>query len=374
MTRDTLQALKNHVEEILTEDDLQEFLNSNIPLKHYIGFEISGPIHLGSGLMSMMVIKELQKLGAECTIFLADWHTWINDKLGGDQAFIREIATEYFKEGMIAAMKCVGGDPSSLKFVLGTDLYHQQDAYWETVIEVAKHTSLSRMQRSITIMGRTEGGDVDFAKLIYPAMQVADVFFMERTIAHAGMDQRKAHVIVRDVADKLKSHGLKRPDGKPLKPVAIHQPLLLGIGKPSIWPVPKEKMQEFMASMKMSKSKPDSAIFLHDSEEEIRRKVRKAFCPERETAYNPILNWTKFLVYGIRDDMTIERDAKNGGTVTYPRYAELETAYASGALHPMDLKENLSNYLVSLLAPARMHFSTGMALKGWIKLQTRMKT
>ena len=152
-----MNLIKRNTDEVMTEEDLRELILGKTPLRHYIGFEISGKIHLGTGLMTMLKVKDFMDAGVDCSIFLADWHTWINDKLGGNPEIIKKVAVGYFKEGMKLSLKCVGGDPSKLKFVLGSDLYHNNDLYWATVIDVSKHTSLSRMQRSITIMGRKEG-------------------------------------------------------------------------------------------------------------------------------------------------------------------------------------------------------------------------
>ena len=223
------ELIKRGTEEILTEDSLKELLKSETPLKHYIGFEISGKIHLGTGLMCMLKVKDLMDVGADCSVFLADYHSWINDKLGGDLDTIQKVAVGYFKEGMKASLKCVGGNPEKLNFILGTDLYHNNDKFWQTMIEVSKHTSLSRMQRSITIMGRKEEGKVDFAKLIYPPMQVADIFVQGVNIPQAGLDQRKAQVIARDVAEKLSFCPLKDNKNKVIKPSAIHHHLILGL-------------------------------------------------------------------------------------------------------------------------------------------------
>jgi len=35
---------------------------------------------------------------------------------------------------------------------------------------------------------------------------------------------------------------------------------------------------------KMSKSKPDSAVYMHDSPQEIQRKIKNAFCPPESRA------------------------------------------------------------------------------------------
>ncbi|MDD5012130.1 MAG: tyrosine--tRNA ligase [Candidatus Nanoarchaeia archaeon] len=367
------ELVKRNTEEILGEEDLKKLLESKEKLKHYIGFEISGKIHLGSGLMSMLKVKDFMDAGIDCSVFLADWHTWINDKLGGNPEIIKKIAVGYFKEGIMASLKCVGGDPKKLKFVLGSDLYHNNDTYWETVIDVSKHTSLSRIQRSITIMGRKEEGNVDFAKMIYPPMQVADIFIQQINIAHAGLDQRKAQVIAIDVAPKLSFCPLINKKGEQIKPIAIHHKLILGLGKPSEWPIKKENIQEIWSSLKMSKSKPDTCIFIHDSTEEIKRKISKAFCPEKETEFNPILDWAKSFIFPIKDKLQLKRDEKFGGNKLYNSYHELEKDFANGKLHPMDLKNAVADSLIEILEPAREHFSKGAPKKMLDELDKLLK-
>ena len=350
------QLIKRNTEEILEESDLKNFLETAEPLKHYIGFEISGLIHLGTGIASMNKVRDLQNAGVNCSIFLADWHSWINDKLGGDMAIIKEIAGGYFKEGMKASLECVGGDSDKIKFVLGSELYHNNDEYWQTVIDVSKSTSLARMMRSITIMGRKEGEAVDFAKLIYPPMQVADIFVQGVNLAHSGLDQRKAHVIARDVALRLKIKPLKNKNKRIIKPIALHHHLILGLGKPPTWPVPQNRIQELWTALKMSKSVPSSAIFIHDSELEIRQKVQNAFCPEKEINFNPILDWAKSLIFTNFSSFEIERPSKFGGNLVFESYESLAKAYHEGKIHPLDLKNAVANYMIKLLSPARKHF------------------
>jgi tyrosyl-tRNA synthetase len=354
-----LELIKRNTEEILGEEDLKKMIEDGEMLKHYIGFEISGKIHLGSGVASMMKVKDFIDAGVECSIFLADWHAWINDKLGGDRDIIKKVAAGYFKEGMKASMKCVGGNPEKLKFVLGTDLYHNNDDYWATMIDVSKNTSLSRMMRSITIMGRKEGESVDFAKLIYPPMQVADIFVQGINLPHAGLDQRKAQVIARDIAFKMKVKPLLNRKKEKIKPVAVHHHLILGLGKPTQWPVPKDKLKDLLSELKMSKSKPDTCVFIHDSEDEIKRKIGKAFCPEKEAEFNPILDWCEFIIFPILGKTEIKRPEKFGGNVNYKSYPDLKKDFSDGKLHPLDLKNAVSDCLIKILKPAREHFSKG---------------
>jgi tyrosyl-tRNA synthetase len=355
---DPIATITRNLEEVLTREDLEHLVASGTPIRHYIGFEISGKIHLGTGLVCMGKVKDFVDAGAHATIFLADWHSWINDKLGGDRETIRRVAGGYFTEGLKASFQALGGDPSKLNFVLGTDLYHHNDQYWATLIDVSKNTTLARMQRSITILGRKEGEAVDFAKLIYPPMQVADIFTMGVNLAHAGIDQRKAHVIARDVASKMRVSPLVDAQGAQIKPVCVHHPILLGLKKPSIWPPPEQDLTDYWASMKMSKSDKFSALFVHDSEDEIRAKVRKAFCPPDSVQFNPMLDWVRKLVFPRDGEFRIARKSEHGGDLRFTAPEEVDEAFASGQLHPADLKNGIADWLVDTLAPARRAFES----------------
>jgi tyrosyl-tRNA synthetase len=134
------------------------------------------------------------------------------------------------------------------------------------------------------------------------------------------MDQRKAHVVARDVASKMRVSPLCNARGEQIKPVCVHHPILLGLKKPSIWPPPEADLTDYWASMKMSKSDRFSALFVHDSEEEIRRK------PE------------------------------HGGDLRFTAPEEVDEAFIAGKLHSADLKNGVADWLVDTLAPARRAF------------------
>lgn len=365
-----IELVTRFTEEVIGKDELDVLFSKKEQLKHYIGFEISGKIHLGTGLVCMQKLKDIADAGVKTHILLADYHTWINDKLGGDLETIRRVAVGYFKEGLSVAYKCLGGKQNDLNFILASDFYHNNDKYWETVIEVSKNTSLSRIKRSISILGRKEGEDVDFAKLIYPAMQVADIFVGGYHFSQTGLDQRKANVIARDVANHLRIFPLKA-GGEVVKPIAVHHHLLLGLEKSKEETSGDKK--EALVSMKMSKSKPDSAIFIHDNENEIRRKIKKAYCPEREIEFNPIIDWMEHLVFVRENNIVIERENEHGGNLNISSVNELKKIYQSGELHPVDLKNFISNYLIDLLRPVREYFSEGEPKKMLEELEGLIK-
>ncbi|MEM4886044.1 MAG: hypothetical protein QW185_05125, partial [Thermofilum sp.] len=145
-------ALQEPTEELISPERLKAMAEAGERLVHYIGFEISGYVHLGTGLISMQKVADLQGVGVETQVFLADYHSWINRKLGGDLSTIRRVAGGYFKEALKVSLKLVGGDPEKTRFVLGSELYEKLGIdYFTNVLKVSMEATLSRVRRSVTI-------------------------------------------------------------------------------------------------------------------------------------------------------------------------------------------------------------------------------
>ena len=70
-----------------------------------------------------------------------------------------------------------------------------------------------------------------------------------------GLDQRKVNMLAREYCDAIQEKD---------KPVIISHHMLLGLKQ---------------GQAKMSKSDPDSAIFMEDSVEDVNRKIKKGYCP-----------------------------------------------------------------------------------------------
>ncbi len=346
-TEEKVKLITRNLEETLTEEELKQLIDSGTPLKHYIGLEISGKAHVG-WLFMMQKIKDLQDAGVEVNILLADWHTWLNKKLDGNLDTAKRLGRDYFEQALRAIAESAGADASKINFILGSELYEKLgNDYWALMVKVAKATTLARMLRSTTIMGRKEAEISDTAMLIYPAMQSADIFAMGINIAHAGTDQRNVHIVAREAAGEL---GYQ-------KPVAIHHHLLQGLMQPEFIVDENGKKTLDLEAAKMSKSKPNSAIYIHDEPDEIKRKINAAYAPEGEVEFNPILDWAKHLIFYYPDStLTIKRDEKWGGNLTFNSYEELEQAYSKKELHPQDLKAAVSDWLIEKLAPAREYF------------------
>tara|TARA_B100000315_G_C14139396_1_gene390637 strand:- start:102 stop:545 length:444 start_codon:yes stop_codon:yes gene_type:complete len=134
--------------------------------------------------------------------------------------------------------------------------------------------------------------------------------------------------------------------------------MLMGLGEP-----PKKEGTDRILELKMSKSKPDTAIFMTDSEEEIKRKIKKAYCPEKVIEENPILEYCKYILFEKFKSIEIERPEKFGGNISLESYVELEKSFSKGDLHPMDLKTAVSEYLNKVIDPVRTAFTKNSKLK-----------
>jgi tyrosyl-tRNA synthetase len=329
---DKIEQITANAAEIVTKEELKTVLQKSKP-KGYIGFEPSGTVHLGWKICTSK-IKDFLKCGFDFTILLADWHAYINDKLNSDIEKI-QLCGRY----MIDCFTAMGVDKDKVKYIYASD-YVNDAKYWELVLRTSKATSVKRVKRAMDIMGRSEDeAEKDLSKLFYPAMQVSDIFYLDLDVAYGGMDQRHAHMLARDVSKKL--------NRKP--PVAIHTPLLTGLQAGG-------RMDP--TEVKMSKSKPDSMISIHDTPDSVKNKLKKAYCPEKTVEGNPVLEICKYVIFPeLQSELfMIKRSEKFGGNQEYQSYEELEQAFVKG-LHPLDLKNATAEYINRILEPVHQFFN-----------------
>ena len=338
-----IDLIKDFAEEILTEQELAELFETNPHPIAYDGFEPSGlaPIHFG--LLRATNLKNMLKAGVKFQLYLADYFALINNKLGGNLENIRK-AGEYFVE----VWKACGIDTKKVKIIWANEIMDKLD-YWDKMIRVAKHITIKRALRATTIMGRKAGESQYLAQIMYPAMQVTDIFDMGIDICQLGMDQRRAHVLAREIAPK---EGWK-------KPVAVHHHILLGLQGMQ----KKETEEETIMASKMSKSKPETCIYMHETFDEIKRKLNKAYCPPKVIEGNPLFDYAKYIIFKETDTIFIERSAKYGGDLEIQSYEELERIYREGKLHPADLKMAIAVELDKLIKPVREYFERNKRAK-----------
>lgn len=339
-----LDLIRQVGEEIITEDDLKNLLETKAHPIAYDGFEPSGHLHIAQGILRKINVNKMLKAGIRFKMWVADWFGWMNNKMGGDLEKIRAVG-----EYQIETWKACGMDTDKIDFLWAKDVM-SDDEYWKKVVNIARLNTVTRITRCSQIMGRKESESLSAAQIFYPCMQCADIFHLKADITQLGMDQRKVNMLAREVGPKLGFW----------KPVVVSHHMLMGLGQP---PQTDLSGADRGIELKMSKSRPDTAIFMTDSEEEIKRKIKKSYCPEKIIEENPILEYCKYIIFEEFDSLEIKRPEKFGGDLSIESYDKLSEIFRQGELHPMDIKESVAESINKLIMPVRDHFKKNSKAK-----------
>jgi tyrosyl-tRNA synthetase len=322
---DPYELITRNAAEVVTEEELEALAADPEGRRAYVGYEPSGVLHVGHMLTANKLI-DLQEAGFEVVVLLADVHAYLNDK--GTFAEIRETAKR-MQDQFVA----YGLDEANTEFVLGSE-FQLDEEYVLDLHALELETSLARAERA---MAEIKSGDtVTVSQAVYPLMQALDIEYLDLDLAVGGMEQRKVHMLARDVLPKA---GFEPR-------TCLHTPLVAdlstGVGKMS--------------------SSAGVTISMEDSTEAIAEKVNGAFCPptrdpdpdddgnERE---NPVLQLFEYHVFPRFETVVVERPEKYGGNLTYDDYESLAADLESGELHPQDAKSALADALDRLIAPGR---------------------
>ena len=290
----------------------------------------------------------------------------MNDKMGGDLEKIKVVGQYLIEVWSATGMDMTGG---KVVFKWASDeITSNASTYWPKMLDIARRFNVTRIKKCCQIMGRLEG-NLTAAQILYPLMQCTDVFFLKADVCQLGVDQRKVNMLAREYCDAAKIK---------FKPVILSHHMLYGL----------KKGQE-----KMSKSDPDSAIFMEDTPEDVERKINAAYCPrmvegaaaaaagaavEEEDAgkesmqlvkddlKNPCLDYIKHIVL-----CPAGSSFEAGGTV-YDNFAAVKADFLEGRLSEVDLKNGLIAAINRILAPVREHFNSNAAAKELLeKVQQR---
>jgi tyrosyl-tRNA synthetase len=278
----------------------------------------------------------------------------MNDKMGGDLDKIKVVGQYLIEVWSAAGMDMSGG---RVVFKWASDEITSNAAtYWPKMLDIARRFNVTRIKKCCQIMGRLEG-NLTAAQILYPLMQCTDVFFLKADVCQLGVDQRKVNMLAREYCDAAKIK---------FKPVILSHHMLYGL----------KKGQE-----KMSKSDPDSAIFMEDAPEDVERKINAAYCPrtvegaaaaaaaEEEDAgkesmqlvkddlKNPCLDYIQHIV------LCPAGSTFEAGGVVYDSFAAVNADFLEGRLSETDLKTGLIAAINRILEPVRRHFHSNAAAK-----------
>lgn len=316
-TQDRKELVLRNTTEIITEEELDDVLEKDSPTT-YIGYETSGPLHLGHWL-SIRKALDMQKAGFNVKILFADLHTYLNKK--GEEEWIQAM-TEYWQ----ATFEACGLDA---EFIRGRE-FQEGTEYFHDVLEISKETTINRGTRSMQEVARGERDSQSISQIVYPLMQALDIEYLDVDIAIGGIEQRKIHMLAREALPKI---GYR-------KPTCLHHPLVVSL----------------TGGDKMSSSKPETMFPLHASEDTIKERIKDAYCPQGETEENPIIQVARFHIFGDDEKLEIERPDEYGGDVSYDSLEELKEDFESGDMHPQDLKNAVADHIAEKLEPVRERF------------------
>jgi len=324
----------------------------------YDGFEPSGRMHIAQGVFKAMNVNKCTHEGTNSTFvfWVADWFALMNDKMGGDLDKIKTVG-----HYLIEVWKAAGMNLDHVVFKWASEeITDNADQYWPLMLDVARRFNITRIKKCCQIMGRLEG-NLTAAQVLYPLMQCTDVFFLKADICQLGVDQRKVNMLAREYCDAA---------NKKYKPIILSHHMLYGL----------KAGQE-----KMSKSDPDSAIFMEDTAEDVERKIMNAYCPSEESAAvesatsttscgeeddeedddagkasmqlnddklkNPCLDYIQNIIFSPPDASFAV------GTTAYRDFDSVRAAFVEGRISEEELKRGLVTSLNQLLEPVRNHFS-----------------
>ena len=309
-----LELIMRNVAEIVSEEQLLKIMKEKKKPVIYCGYEPNGPMHMGH-FVTITKLMDFEKVGFKVIILLADVHAFLNRK-GSEEEIKKEV------ENWRKTIKAIG---LNAEVVLGSSFQFEKE-YQLDVMRLAQASTINRGLRSMQEIAR-DVENATISQLLYPLMQVVDIKYLKVDVAEGGLEQRKVHMIGKDM-QKVLNYDF----------VAVHTPLITSLKGPG---------------QKMSKSIPGSGISVTDSYEEIKKTINGAYCPEKVKEDNPLLQICKLIIFPRIKKFDIKRPEKFGGNVEFKSYEELEEAFVAGRLHPMDLKSASVQYLEEIIAPIR---------------------
>jgi tryptophanyl-tRNA synthetase len=226
--------------------DILALMSQKKPFTVVSGLNPSSQLHLGHKVLFDMLL-EFQQMGGELYIPLTDDESYIDGKV--DKL---SDGTRNAKEKIIPILQRMGFDLNKTHYLVDTE---QVDLY-QFAIELSRYVSMAELTHLFGAESLTNPGQVFYRGCV----QLAEILMPQlpqnggprHTLIPVGIDQHPYILLARDVAKKV------------------------GIVPPS------ELVLRFFPSLanpekKMSKSSPESALFLDDNPEDIKRKIKRAY-------------------------------------------------------------------------------------------------
>uniref|UniRef100_A0A9J7ZWD0 Tyrosine--tRNA ligase n=1 Tax=Cyprinus carpio carpio TaxID=630221 RepID=A0A9J7ZWD0_CYPCA len=263
----------------------------------------------------------------QVTILFADLHAYLDNMKAPWE--LLELRVQYYEQVIKAMLESIGVPLDKLKFVKGTD-YQLSREYTLDVYRLSSMvTEHDAKKAGAEVVKQVEHPLL--SGLLYPGLQALDEEYLKVDAQFGGVDQRKIFTL----AEKyLPSLGYT-------KRIHMMNPMVPGL-----------------TGGKMSSSEEESKIDLLDKNQEVKKKLKKAFCEPGNVENNGVLSFAKHVLFPLQSEFVIKRDPKWGGDKVYTDYEEVEKDFAAEQIHPGDLKASVELALNKLLDPIRKKFET----------------
>jgi len=325
MTKAKYDLITKNLQEVVGEDEIKKILKKR-DLKIYWGTAPTGKLHLGH-FVPMLKIADFLEANCEVTILFANLHAYLDNMKSSWE--LLEKRTKYYEFTIKEMLKRVGVSLTKLNFVKGTD-FQLSEKY---TLDMYKMSALAGI-RDTKKAGAEVVKQVESPKLsgmLYPILQSLDEQHLGVDVQFGGVDQRKIFMFAREFLPKI---GYQ-------KRCHLMNPIVPGLGK----------------SGKMSASEPNSKINFTDSDEMIKKKLRKAHCIDGVVEDNGVLAILRYVVFRFlekeKQEFVIERPEKYGGTIKFKTYDDVEKAFINKELASVDLKDAVSKELSKIIKPLR---------------------
>jgi tyrosyl-tRNA synthetase len=316
-----LQIITRNTEEIVTEKELKELISKKKKPVVYLGTAITGRPHVGY-FVWVLKLADFLKAGFKVKLLLADLH----GALDGTPWDLLEKRYKYYSKVVPMMFRAIGADIKDFEIVKGSD-FQKKENYQFDILQMSTEVSINDCKRAAAEVVKF-GDNPKLCGLLYPIMQALDEEYLKVDIQYGGTDQRKIFMFARENLPKIK---YKRR-------IELMTPMIPGL-----------------ISKKMSASDERSKIDLADDEKTVKDKINSAYCEPGIIKDNGVLAFTKYVLMTIKKDrgekLIIKRPAKFGGNLEFNTYEELEEAYTTKKLHPLDLKNTVANEINTLLDP-----------------------
>ncbi len=216
----------------------------------FTGLRPTGNLTIANYLGALEPVIALQERGLRPLVFVADLHAYTDNEPSTARQHTGEV---------IAACLAAGLDPTRTMLFTQSSIAGQ---VYDLTMLLTRHLTLSELARVPTIKDKIEdGGDplsINLMLAMYPVMMASDIMLQRGRLIPTGQDQIPHLELTKRLARRFNE---RYGDILPLPEPVEHEPL---------------RIRSLDGEGKMSKGRAKGAIFLSDSEDEIRSKISRA--------------------------------------------------------------------------------------------------